>query len=323
MRMIKLVRTVRMVPLFKILYKLVMGLFGSARLLLFTSIMMGTVLYVLAVIGVSLMGRSPGFRADPVAQEYFGGVPVALFTLLHVSTLDSWSFMVRVLEVKTQAVVPVCVATIMLVTLCLLNLITAVICNAAFERASKDEEVLVREKRKAVEGEIKDLRDMFQELDADGSGTLSKDEYMSASKTNWRVQQKFKLLGISPGEAEDLWDLLALGGEELEVETFANNMRMLQGDAKAKDSYSAMRYLQRTTQRVEKMAEGMKKLQRRLEGLQELALEVHRELGATMHQLVTMSEGIADCIPRLGSRRSIDDILDLRDKVRNTASVLW
>merc|ERR1719491_1141342 len=58
LRLVKLVRMVRTVPMFRIFWTLIRGLMDSGRTLLWTYIMLFAVLYVFAVFGVFLIGKS-------------------------------------------------------------------------------------------------------------------------------------------------------------------------------------------------------------------------------------------------------------------------
>jgi len=324
LRMIKLVRMVRMVPMFQILYHLVIGLLGSMRLLLFTYLLMGIILYILAVFSVSWVGRSLDFRDDELAQDYFHSVPAALFTLLQVLTCD-WSWMARSLQGRPRSyvVVLVCVVVVMVVTLVMLNLVTAVICNSALDRAKDDQEIEARKKRDMIMAEIKELRDLFVELDADRSGTLSKDEYMHAAQMNKRVQLKFQVLGIAEGEVEEIWDLLAAGREEVSVEAFTETMRFMQGDALAKDTFTIVQRIHRTNLRLEKMARRMDGLLAEAKVLQDRALEVHKEAGSAMAELHQLAGNLAWCIPQRSAQRSEEAILEFMDRIKEEAIALW
>mmetsp|Transcript_107338 Transcript_107338/g.334551 ORF Transcript_107338/g.334551 Transcript_107338/m.334551 type:complete len:568 (+) Transcript_107338:108-1811(+) len=322
LRMIKLVRMVRMVPLFQILYSLVSGLLGSARLLLFTYVLMGIVLYILAVFSVSWIAKDDTLQDDALAQEYFSTVPAAIFTLLQVLTCD-WTSVARPMLEKSPVVVVICVIVIMVVTLVVLNLITAVICNAAIDRRKDDEELEARAKRDMLSIEIKALQDLFLDLDDDQSGALSKDEFMKAAHFNKTVSQKLRLLGVNPGEEEEIWNLLNDGSDEIKVEVFADTMRALQGDAKAKDSFALARRLHRTDLRMEKLTERVQAMLSQAQDLQRQATDVHREVGYMFVGIHEMMASLAFCIPKTTAKREEVEVVSLGKRLGEHATMLW
>merc|ERR1719333_1770031 len=79
LRLIKLVRMVRTVPMFRIFWTLIRGLLDSGRTLLWTYVIILSVLYIFAIFGVYLIGKDSAFDDDPeakdLADEFFGDVP--------------------------------------------------------------------------------------------------------------------------------------------------------------------------------------------------------------------------------------------------------
>jgi len=323
LRMIKLVRMVRMVPLFHILYHLMIGLLGSVRMLLFTYLILGVLLYILAVFSVSWVGRGESFRNDSIAQEYFQTVPKAVLTLLQVFTCD-WTSMARVLKAKSWAIVGVCVSVILVLTLVLSNLITAVICNAAIDQAKDDEEILARQKRDALAAEIRDLQDLFSEIDEDQSGKLSKDEYTRATQENPRVKMKLQILGIGPQETEDIWELLPQDGHgQISAHDFAETMHALQGDAKAKDTFGVLWRLQHTNARIERLWQRLQKHGSEAIALKGLATCLDKDVGSLMRDLTEMVAFLGTCVPCEPVRLQEEDIIKFTSGLGEVAQELW
>lgn len=59
----------------------------------------------------------------------------------------------------------------------LFNLVTAVIVEHAFEAAKQDEEMVANQKKEEKTRTLVDLEGLFRELDEDGSGELSREEF--------------------------------------------------------------------------------------------------------------------------------------------------
>merc|ERR1712196_680481 len=65
----------------------------------------------------------------------------------------------------------------LLVSICLMNLVTAVIVESSFEQASQDKEVAKAHKAQVVDKMLPKLREMFDTLDADGDGEITLEEF--------------------------------------------------------------------------------------------------------------------------------------------------
>merc|ERR1719428_2565587 len=107
---------------------------------------------------------------------------------------------------KAQWVVIYYVALILLICMVLLNLITAVIVENAFQIVHEDEETIAAEKGKQMEEDIKDFSRLFAEL-TKGSGELTYPEFKEAATTNTEVIDKLTVLEIEMNELEELWEL--------------------------------------------------------------------------------------------------------------------
>merc|ERR1719152_1059513 len=116
----------------------------------------------------------------------------------------------------------------------MMNLITSVIVTETFKHGKDDKAELAAELEKKKEDAIKELVQVFQDMDEDGGGTLSRDELAKAWK-NRRVRQKFRTMDIGKKDLVILWTALDDGDGELTIEEFIQGMRKLKGEAKAKD----------------------------------------------------------------------------------------
>lgn len=117
----------------------------------------------------------------------------------------------------------------------LMNLITAVIVENAFSDSRTEEKELARRLAIKKEKEAEKLKLLFQAVDEDRSGYLSRDELTSAVKKKAKVRQKLRALDILPKDIDELWEILDDGDGELTADEFANGLQRLRGEAKAKD----------------------------------------------------------------------------------------
>jgi hypothetical protein len=323
LRLIKIVRMVRTVPMFRIFWSLIRGLLDSGRTLLWTYIMIGAVLYIFAIFGVYLIGKDSSFadagddEAAEIALEYFGDVPKCFITLFQTMTLDSWTAIARPLMRHSDVVAPYFILVILMVVLALGNLVTAVIIDNANDASSKDQELKASEKRGEMEKEIKALKDIFIDIDTDGSGILSKEEYMEALHTNEKVQEVFEHLGISNNEREEIFELLDVNGKGVNVDKFASGLRDMQGDAKAKDSFTICKKIGHLNNRLNNLSTKLKKQQAIADELQLEIQEAHRQMGGMLLDLRQVMSYLTVCMPpeAMGNQRDIDKKISTLDSM--------
>merc|ERR1712107_928816 len=109
---------------------------------------------------------------------------------------------------------------------------------------------LEREKEK----ELEELKQFFDDIDADESGTLTLEELMWAAKHEAKVRTRLQSLDIMPRDLTELWDILDDGDGELDVQEFVNGIRRLRGEARAKDIlrlYRELKILETQTDQIE------------------------------------------------------------------------
>merc|ERR1712139_620694 len=125
---------------------------------------------------MGIIAKDEAFIHDDAVQDLFGTLDRAMFTLTQIMTLDSWTFIARPMMAKAQWVVIYYVALILLICMVLLNLITAVIVENAFQIVHEDEETIAQEKGKQMEQEMEEFSELFKEL-TKGTGQLRFEEF--------------------------------------------------------------------------------------------------------------------------------------------------
>jgi len=317
LRLVRLVRMVRTVKFFRIFWQLISGILDNGHTLFWTYVMISAVLYVFAIFGVHLIGKAEVFEDNELVSEYFGDVPKTLVTLLQLATLDSWSSIARPLMKKSRMVCPYFICAILVVTLALLNLITAVIVNNAFDSRAKDDELRAKEAREACMAEINDLKKLFLDIDTDGSGMLSKEEYDDALKNDEKIVQKFEILQILPAEREEIWQLLDMGEGEVSMERFAAGLRDLQGDARAKDSFTIVKKIEHLNKRVDILSESLRDRQVLADALRAEVAEAHRQMGGVMVELRDLISYLSHCVPPEPAPRQKRQIDGLQERLQH------
>lgn len=104
---------------------------------------------------------------------------------------------------------------------------------------------------------MKELAEMFREIDEDGSGIVSIAEFEEGLKDE-TILGKFMMLGLKKDQAMELFALLDTGGEgELDLSEFMQGMSQLKGVAKNKDLVMLVKGIERLGKGITRMGESM------------------------------------------------------------------
>merc|ERR1712151_1468248 len=99
-----------------------------------------------------------------------------------------------------------------------------------------DEDHAVKAKEASKSKDLKELQKLFLLMDADGSGTLSWDEFKD-SFSDVEMSRKWTLLDFQPDECKELFTLLDDGDGEIETEEFFEGLGRMKGNAMSKDIF--------------------------------------------------------------------------------------
>mmetsp|Transcript_66845 Transcript_66845/g.156659 ORF Transcript_66845/g.156659 Transcript_66845/m.156659 type:complete len:524 (-) Transcript_66845:51-1622(-) len=296
-RLVRLARSVRLRPEFKEMWMLIKGLTESGETLVWTYVMMGCVLYFFAIIATALIGKRQPFMEhiyEPgqlTAEELFGDVVKSMFTLFQLMTLDSWTGFARPLIAIESWTAFFFIFFISVAVFVMMNLVTAVIVENAFaENKSEEKELAVRLEREKEE-ELEDLKNFFLQVDIDGSGSLTKQEFFKATKQR-KVRQKLRALDIMPKDIDELWDILDSGMGELKAEEFVHGIRRLRGEARAKDILRLYKEVRQFENAVEQVEGHIKTSKNRLENVKLQLTRCRTDIAAFTRTIVRAKEAV-------------------------------
>jgi len=168
---------------FRELWMLVRGMINSGSTMVHTLFMLCLVVYIFSCMSIEIITNhalAKGSDADPEFQgfvnEHFRNLPLTMMTLIQFVTLDNMNLIYMPLVRKCWWLSFFFIAMILVVSLVLMNLITAVVVNSALEQAIEDREAMKAQEDKRKKRLMKDLRRLFYSLDDDQSGYVSKEE---------------------------------------------------------------------------------------------------------------------------------------------------
>jgi len=180
MRLLRLVRALRMVNHFKVMWRLVSSLLTAGSTMLSTTALLVLSLFIFGCMAVELITHSEHLNsiADTrfIVERHFPNLFTSILTLLQFVTLDSIAAVYSPL-IREQPILVFYFALILLtISIGLMNLVTAVLVENALENAAVEAESERLQLKKKVGHALPQLLKTFQELDKDQSGSITREE---------------------------------------------------------------------------------------------------------------------------------------------------
>lgn len=295
-RLIRLVRAVRTKPMFKILWQLLGGMVSCVTTLIWTWVVLGSVIYVAAIFSVQLIGRSETFAEDEKAQEWFGTIQSAAFNLFLLMNLDGWASRIRPLSVKSTGVEAFLLIWVTFGSMVLGNLIIATIINTASQSREEDHEFKAARIEQEEKEERERLGELFQDMDKDEKGFLTREEYKEALEKHHELKLHLQLCGIDMEEAEELWELLNFG-EEIDSNEFADGIKKFKEEAKAQPMYIMIQQLKRLEDTMSELSQQVDEYTTKSNMLIQQAVSLNKSLGNTLGEVANFMAHLGPCIP--------------------------
>mmetsp|Transcript_97913 Transcript_97913/g.310541 ORF Transcript_97913/g.310541 Transcript_97913/m.310541 type:complete len:656 (-) Transcript_97913:185-2152(-) len=175
-RLLRILRAVRLMKKFRLLWRLVYGLFASFNTMISTLSLVALVLYTFACLGVELITMDPNLSesASPevrrVVDTFFKDLIVTQMFLFQFVTLDSVAAVYMPL-IKEKPILALYFLTVLLVvSISLMNLVMAKIVEGALDAAHHDHEMERQQRKESIRAIVPVLKDIFARMDQDGSG---------------------------------------------------------------------------------------------------------------------------------------------------------
>lgn len=244
-RLVRLLRVFHRVHLFREAWMLIRGLKDSTRTLFWTVIVICLVTYVYSIFGlVTMVSELHSVRRSLVdfeeidkmteVLEYVGGLGSLMYTLIQILTQDSFHHFTRDILYFVPWSWVYFYGYIAVACFVLMNLVTAIIVENALSTSNHDQENKAMDMERKKDRELKELKKLFSEMDADESGTLCWDEFRDSFEDPV-MSRKWMLLDFQPRDCKELFDLLDNGDGEIETEEFFEGLTKIKGTAQAKD----------------------------------------------------------------------------------------
>ncbi|CAD7973462.1 unnamed protein product [Amoebophrya sp. A120] len=242
-RLIRVAKELRMVPIFKELWMLVQGMYGSltlimwiltvgAVLLVFFSIFFmdligATLLYQGADLGNSFCGIDQ--YTETFCWEYWSTMGGSMYTLLQMALFDGWSKIARVFMETTAdydnktSFLLVMLLYVVFVAIVFLNIISGIVIQLAFAASEKDAEATKVRQQLVVQKTTQELLMIFDDMDKDGSGELTKAEFANLL-SDAKFINKMKILDIETHDLPDIFRICDDGDGAVSSSEFCNGL---------------------------------------------------------------------------------------------------
>lgn len=229
MRLLRLIRALRMLKYFRTVWRLVYGLLTSHNAMFSTLALIVLTLYIFACLGVELISKDPDFQIEgdetfDIVNTHFASVPGTMLTLMQFVTVDSVAIIYGPLVRKNgkyYLAIYFC-AIILIVSIALMNLVTAVLVEGALENAQNDKEADKVDLQEKLKRAVPKIRQVFHAMDANGDGNVSLEE-IEAVPMDVLPKELFEKSGIS--SMKEIFAILDVdGGGELSQDEFVDGL---------------------------------------------------------------------------------------------------
>lgn len=186
LRLLRVIRALRMIKQMRGVWRLVSGFLTSCNTMMSTLALLSLVLYIFAVLGIEMIAKDDTLQADVVTsriiQENFSSLFVIMMTLSQFVTMDSIASIYIPLIKKKPELSSYFIALVIIVSIALMNLVTAVLVEGALDHARQEKEEDVKLSNSKFREMIPQLQSLFESLDTDKSGELQRTEIEAAER---------------------------------------------------------------------------------------------------------------------------------------------
>jgi len=134
-----------------------------------------------------------------------------------------------------------------------LNIVTGIFVDGAIELGKQDRLLMIARQNASREVNRQHLVALLEEVDTDGDGVISKDEFFF-SLENGAVQDFMDALGIDPDNAAEVFLLLDKDGNGfVKLSEFIQGMEKIRGEARAVDMHMLLLHTRKIIDNLNKM----------------------------------------------------------------------
>eukprot|EP00439_Symbiodinium_sp_Y106_P014261 s3478_g2.t1 len=180
LRLLRLVRALRMISHFKVMWRLVYSLLTAGQTMLSATALIMLSLFIFGCVSIEMIHSEPDLlkTEETATIEHFGSLQRAIITLIQFVTLDSIAAVYYPLVQAKPYLLVIFAPMLIVISVGLMNLVTAVLVENALEVSAneQEEEGIGNQLKKKVKRALPTLITTFNHLDRDESGFITRED---------------------------------------------------------------------------------------------------------------------------------------------------
>lgn len=275
LRITRLARIIRLLRYMRNLLLLVVGLGNAIKLLFWVWLLLFFIIFTFGIVMTRMVGQpygdeyspsglnataldhmweDPTLRSDQIDAlyhcrhalniaksderklwEWMGTVPRSMFTLFEIMTTESWAEIAETAMDKNGMALAIILIYMAITTYAMVNVVVAVTVNSTLDSSIALKEDDVRRATKEKLKTLKKLCEVFYNMDTNGDGTVSQDEF-HRGLSDETVATMLEGIGFHARDCEDLFDIIDRDENGvLELEEFCTGLHRAIQDARGQD----------------------------------------------------------------------------------------
>jgi len=241
MKMMKMFRMIRILRFFRELRLLMRSIMGSVKSLFWSLAMLFFITYIFGLIFLQASATyATRLDADPEDTEllikHWGSVAKSM-TSLYMSTTGgiNWIDCAEPLAKTGNVFYFIFLFYIAFFMFVVINTLTALFVEATIENADRDSHNLIQEELAKKKSYIRDIRQLFHNIDSDDSGEISLFEFKDHLNSPW-LYAFASALDLEASDIEEFFSLLSGEGcFQVDVDAFVVGCMKMRGAARSMD----------------------------------------------------------------------------------------
>lgn len=249
--MFRVLRMIRVLRFFRDLRMMVCSIFQSLGALSWALILLLIIMYLFTIFfmqgAMMYLHDEPGnFPVRSGVSTWYGSLWDTMYTmLLSITGGIDWIEAVQPLEEISFVYRGLWIFYVVFVVIGVLNVLTGIFVERACELSGLDQDLVIQAEIRRNEKFLVEMKRIFDEADADGSGTVNWEEFHSFIK-NPRVQAYFATKQLDAFDARSFFDMIRDGTDEVDIESFIAGCQRVKGMAKGVDVLAVLRETRET-----------------------------------------------------------------------------
>eukprot|EP00440_Ansanella_granifera_P055394 gb/GFBE01060051.1/.p1 GENE.gb/GFBE01060051.1/~~gb/GFBE01060051.1/.p1 ORF type:complete len:617 (+),score=117.16 gb/GFBE01060051.1/:1-1851(+) len=242
-RVVKVARVIRVMKFFRELRMMVFSIINSSKSLVWVILVLALMFYIF---GITFVAGATGYLDtsdkwnDPDNGDlvvFFGTLDRAFVALyMAMSGGNDWVVYYEALALTGNIYHFLFLLFITFAIFAVVNIVTGVFVDSALQSNHVDQAMLIQEELEVKKAKLASMKEVFENLDEDGTGTFTIDEFENRLRDE-RVQAYFSTLKLDVGDAKALFRLLDYDqSNEITIDEFVEGCSQLQGEARSLDA---------------------------------------------------------------------------------------